>query len=216
MFPMTIKLFLTLLGLSLCLSSCSKQPPLHVGAKYEYSMQISGPKLPYTLTGKREDVVVGEETVNGTKYFKSVTTYSGPIAELPAPANWFSAPETTLIRQGTEGIYRIDDYPQNNTEYLAIPLPLTVGKTWTVPVNGIEPVTMKIESIETVTVPSGEYKGCAKSLSRTEFPNKNEVVETYGYYAPDLGCSIKEEVVVVNRDDDSRLFIKTALERYTP
>src|SRR5262245_25315804 len=90
--------------------------PYHDGARWEYAVEAMVP-FSGVQKGKVISRVDGEETINGKKYYKLVTVYSGiPGAEA----------EVLYLRKAKDGIYKIDGKYKDNPEYLLVPLPLAV------------------------------------------------------------------------------------------
>jgi len=96
--------------------------PLGDGYRWEYAVSYVA-----LFIGKSEGKAVarieGSETIDGKSYFKAILVYSGiPGAE----------PETIFMRKGSDGLYQVNGKHTAAGEYLALPLPLEVGKSWTI------------------------------------------------------------------------------------
>ena len=176
----------------LILSACVKQqgeeyfPKASTGAQWEYSLVYETP-----AGVQKGNIVIrieGEETINGKKYYKQVSLISGIPGEKP---------QISYNRRTKEGIYKIDDNHKDKLEYLMIPFPITVGKTWTVQSPDGQ-THYRAEKIEPLTLPSRKYENCL----RLSFMVDREAmhIEGFSYLAPDVG-----EILCVQKIGEDKL-----------
>ena len=162
--------------LVIILLSCSHEKskdyfPMSVGNKWEYTFHygsIFGVNEGRAITRISETV-----KIDGKKYFKYITVFSGlPGAE----------PVIEYVRKTKEGIYRIKGDNMSFGEYLDTKFPLTIGKSWES--YGPEGTTYyRVEAIETVELFNESFKNCYKIALNS--PEKG--LEGYSYIAPDIG-----------------------------
>ena len=164
----------------LVLSACSKQqaqegeiyfPKATKGAQWEYLLKYVTPKGD-VIDGRLLVQVEGEETIEGKKYQKNVSTISG----IPG-----SKPQATYTRRTEKGIFRLEADKQ---DHLVTPFPLSVGNTWKTQSPDGE-IQFMAEKIETVKVLNKEYKDALKISFRGE--KKSSHIEGYSYFAPGVG-----------------------------
>lgn len=99
--------------------------------------------------GKMVITDAGEEQISGQTYRKQVKTYKG----LPGVPT-----QVLYVRKTPTGIYAIDGEDQDKREYLAVPFPVTVGRSWT----DEKGRTYRVEGVETIEINGKAYRGCLK------------------------------------------------------
>jgi hypothetical protein len=124
--------------------------------------------------------VSGEETINGLKYWKHVGTSVGVPGELPS---------VTYERLGEGGLFVISEKQDGtrSAEFLALPLPVAPGRSWTTTTSDGMTSVMKAEDIEDVDLPDKTYRNCLKIHMRTQFPGNGPSLEGWSYLAPGVG-----------------------------
>lgn len=123
--------------------------------------------------GKSVVRVDGTESINGKRYYKVVTVFSGiPGAE----------PDTRYVRPSKEGFYVVRDKSQ--PEFLMVPRAPSIGSTWTVK-EGDGRVDYRVEAIETAELFDAKYENCLKVSY--EGIAHGKTIRGYAYYAPDVG-----------------------------
>jgi hypothetical protein len=191
---MSIRFLFLLFILFLCSFACSKKgdeylPLSKVGQSTEGALKlITVNGVEYE--GKQISRVENEETLNGKKYFKTVTTVTGDLQKILSRLGGRTE-FTSYERRTDEALYLVDDDKHKDIpEYIYFPIPLEIGKKWTAQTPyGIE--SSEVETIETVELSSGKYENCLK-VHRIRGIG-NERVESFDYLAPNIGL-IKNEV----------------------
>lgn len=177
---MRLAQLLTLAVLILSLAACSKQPgenyfPMSDGSRWEFSIQDSR-NVPGAEKRKVVVRIDGDEEIQGKKYHKEVTVFSGiPGAEA----------SISYCRIAKGGIYEISGKHKELPEFLYIPFPLEVGRSWTVQ----EPeatTSYRVEGKETVELFDRKYDDCLKISFSVEA--KSGAYDGVSYYASDVGC----------------------------
>ena len=144
-----------------------------VGSQNLYAIQYTtlGGVQKGKMVSRRED----DETINGARYVKTVSIYSGiPGAE----------PDISYSRMTGKGIYCLSSKHRDQPEYLKVPFPVTVGTTWTT-ISPEGATDHKAESIETVYLFDRTYDKCLK-LSSTGTTDGIHFDAT-DYIAPGIG-----------------------------
>ena len=143
--------------------------------------------------GKAVVRVDGTESINGNRYYKVVTVFSGiPGVE----------PQIEYVRVSKDGAYVVWD--KSKPESLATPAALSVGTTWTVE-KGDSHLDYRVEAMETAELFDKKYENCLKVSYKGTV--KGRAVKGYQYYAPGVGL-VKEFV------DASLVTMEWALEKY--
>lgn len=169
----------------MALFSCSKQssipkqegenyfPQGSMGSKWEYLIRMSTP------SGNKDGLLTiqieGKEKINGKEYLKQ----SFLLSAQPG-----AKPQISYTRRTRDGIYKIDPSSKAKSEFLLIPFPLKVGKTWTVKKSDGEMISTA-EKIETIEIRGRVYKDCLKITMRGN--SRSQPLEGYSYFAPDVG-----------------------------
>ena len=148
--------------------------PLPEKAKWEYSVEMSSP-FGGIQKGKRLVRIDGEELINGKIYNKTVSVFSGfPGAE----------PEIIYLRKEKDGFYAISNKYKDEPEYLTLPLPLFVGRRWTV--ESPEGFSRShLSSVEVAELFDRKYEDCIKISYKGKYNNKN--YEGFSYHARNVG-----------------------------
>jgi hypothetical protein len=113
------------LSLAIIFAGCSKQgaqyfPETSVGSRYEYSVELQ------SLFGgvQKAEMVMridSEETINGKRYQKQVTEFSG----IPGVDQ-----QVSYYRRSPDGIWIIEGADKGKHEFLHAPFPMKVGNSW--------------------------------------------------------------------------------------
>jgi len=141
------------------------------GAVSHYTIQFQA-ILVGAQTGKATARVMGEETINGKTYKKTIVAFTG-IAGLDQT--------TAYNRYDADGEYEIDGKHRDIPEYLVMPLPIAVGKAWSA-MTGDGKKNFKAESIEAVLINDKTYDACLKVTYMMDGG-----VQGTDYYAPGVG-----------------------------
>lgn len=162
-------------------ASCMKP----AGHEY-YPLPEKGTSRTYTATygspsGEVSKIQVvrrgeGSETVDGHRYWKEVEVVSG-IPGVDAPVHYY--------RRGDDGIYKIHGNDRDSGEYLVFPLPLEIGKSWTVVEPSGTTLTYTAEAIESVALPSRTIERCLK-LTVSGQSDSEQITGTV-FHAPGVG-----------------------------
>jgi hypothetical protein len=117
--------------------------------------------------------VDGTKKIGSTEYFRVVTVFRG----VPG---W--EPEVVYQRRAGNGVRELRD--PGGTEYLYLPLPPAVGKTWTIDAAGVDAVC-RIEAHAPAILPEKTYEdawriACSGSRGGVYF-------KSYAYMVPGLG-----------------------------
>jgi len=177
--------------------------PMSDGSRWEYSTEycVEGK----CNEGKLTSQIDGEETINGKKYFKAVTAGDG-------------APEQkiTYNRKAKEGVFGLSGKHKDKPEQLLIPLPITVGKTWTF--QSYEPFLSTNETSvlgkETLYLHDKKYENCLKVSTKgvvEEGALQGTELEVTIYYAPNIGV-----VKSLLRDPKHKITFERTLTKYEP
>lgn len=165
-------------------SACAKREgtyyfPMSDGARWEYTAKscMEG----NCKKGKSTNLIDGEETINGKKYYKMVTILGQSLVQT-----------INCNRKTKEGVYRIWGKHKDKPEQLVLPFLFTVGKTWTY--QSYEPFLatneMRVTGKETLFLDDKKYENCFKiSLASVVEEGTWKGVEILGtvYYAPNVG-----------------------------
>jgi hypothetical protein len=177
-----MKSTLTLLIFSLCFAIPSPSRgaeevsnvyfPLEVGLVWTADVVATSPKGERMQgTGTRE--ITGTKEVGGKTYVVMKTTIEG----IPGFGTF-----VTYRRQQADGIYYIAESDPEKKEYLEMPLPPAVGKSWEVPVASGK-FLYRIEAVEAATVGETKYEKCLKVSYRSDTIN----FSSYYHAAPGIG-----------------------------
>jgi hypothetical protein len=174
-----LKGFFLLVIFSLIFSCTNKADdyfPMSDGAKWVYSVEVLSKHTSAQPSLKGEMVVLidGEETINGKRYYKQASSSTLPGMEQTV----------VYLRKTKDGVYSAGK--EGKKERLELPLPPTVGKTWsaeTIYNNQTIHVACRIADKQKLYVLDKKYKDCIK-VSRKNITMSTEMV---GYYAPNIG-----------------------------
>lgn len=177
-----MKSILTLLILVMCIGCPARAQapeegsnlyfPLEVGLVWTADVVAESPKGG-RIDGTAIREITGTKEIGGKTYFVMKTSIEG----IPGFGTVI-----TFRRQQADGIYFISESDPEKKEYLEMPLPPTVGKTWEVPVASGKFVH-RIESVEAATVGGTKYEKCLKVSYRSDFMD----FSSYYHAAPGIG-----------------------------
>jgi len=123
------------------------------GATWEYKLQfMSAVYGGGVQSGKTVIRFDGTETIRNQQYLRRVSVTTG----IPG-----SNPKTRYYRYAPDGIYVVDPSDKDLREYLYIPLPIDVGRSWTTGA-GSSHFSYHAESVETLELIDKKYESCLK------------------------------------------------------
>jgi hypothetical protein len=121
----------------------------------------------------------------------------------------------SLMATDNMGIYRYGEQKDENSEPVvtqpkvySLRDPISVGTTWEMHTKMGEDdlaVTLTVDSItESVTVPAGTYKDCAKIKHKggSQKEGASLSLEAYEWYAPDVG--LVKSIATITREDQAK------------
>lgn len=156
--------------------------PYSNGRRWEWNVVWSENGIPRARSLVKESVV-GISKLNDKKDYFRIFGSSQNLAKPGEPTR-------------TEYYKRLDDkglFLKTNKlakEVLKIPFPIKMGMTWmtkdTQSVN-----SFKVDSLETISLNSREYKDCLKILRVTQHSNPNLCTKTVTYYAKGIGLVLE-------------------------
>ncbi|HEX9940449.1 MAG TPA: hypothetical protein VGG03_00420 [Thermoanaerobaculia bacterium] len=157
---------------------CRREPqgfvPLEVGRRAVYDVEY--------VTGigdvQRAQAILridGKKEIGGKEYFRVVTVITG-IPGYP--------PETVYQRMAGDGLHEVRYAGDRPVEYLALPVPPEIGKTWAVDGGEIE-MTCRVEAREPAILPEVTYEdayrvSCSGTRSGVYFTNQTYMVAGLG------------------------------------
>lgn len=154
--------------------------PLEVGLVWTADVTTTAPSGK-VIRGTATREITGTKEIDGKTYFISVTS----AQNVPG----FQA-FTTYQRKQPDGIYAIRESDPEKKEYLEMPLPLVLGKTWDMPAEKGK-LNFHVENLETVQVGATNHRNCFKISYRSD---AFDFSSTY-YLAPGIG-NIMEQMKV--------------------
>ena len=122
----TKTLVLVTAWIALALAACSRRggteyfPQARIGSRFEYSVAYSAAGSG-AHKARMVSSVTGRATVNGQRYYKIVSVFSG----LPGLGE-----QIQYLRWTREGVYEADAAGKDPPEYLDTPFPISIGSTW--------------------------------------------------------------------------------------
>lgn len=166
-------LVLCCLGFTACMKPKGSEYLGKSGGRYEYSIEFAG------LTGVQHASMFvrsdKEETIQGKRYTKIVTSFSG-IPGLDQSVSY--------SRSTGHGTYTIDGDSKDKPEYLDTPLPLEVGTHWT-STGPTSKTSYEVVGLESMDTANETYENCLKiTFKRTD---NNGLTEGTEYLAPKIG-----------------------------
>lgn len=176
-----------IVGCAKSVDPSAKYFQFNVGMKWEY--QVKANKMVSLLFSKKGDIkkynvnarewkqlvnIEPEETIEGKKYYKYVTTYSN-LAGVD--------PEISYLRTSKEGIYLMKE---GSKEHLEIPFPLIDGKTWQYhDPDSDSDIKCKAEKKDKIYAYGNTYSDGLVITREYKLSNSN--YNKIDYYAPNVG-----------------------------
>jgi hypothetical protein len=177
--------------------------PMSDGARWEYVTKYCvGSNC---NDGKLTSSIDGEETIDGKKYYKFVTIGHG-----------VSGQKISYNRKAEEGIFSSSAGHKDKPEQLVLPIPLSVGKTWTF--QSYEPFLAtsknRVVGKEALNLHDKKYENCFKVSTQGLFEEgklQGNKIEVTVYYAPNIGL-----VKSVMHDSKNGITYERTLTKYEP
>jgi hypothetical protein len=154
--------------------------PLEVGLVWTADVTTTAPSGK-VIRGIATREITGTKDIDGKTYFISVTT----ARNVPGITTF-----TTYQRKQPDGIYSIRESDPEKKEFLEMPLPLILGKTWDIPAEKGK-LNFHVENLETVQVGTTSHKNCFKISYRSD---AFDFSSSY-YAAPGIG-NVMEQMKV--------------------
>lgn len=154
--------------------------PLEVGLVWTADVATTAPSGK-VIRGTATREITGTKEIGGKTYFISVTS----AQNVPGIKTF-----TTYQRKEPDGIYSIRESDPEQKEFLEMPLPLILGKTWDIPAEKGK-LNFHVEGLDTAQVGAASYKNCFKIAYRSDAFD----FSSFYYAAPGIG-NIMEQMKV--------------------
>lgn len=154
--------------------------PLEVGLVWTADVTTIAPSGK-VIRGTATREITGTKEIDGKTYFISVTT----AKNVPGIQAF-----TTYQRKQPDGIYSIRESDPDQKEFLEMPLPLILGKSWDIPAEKGK-LNFHVEGLETVQVGTNSHKNCFKISYHSDAFD----FSSYYYAAPGIG-NVMEQMKV--------------------
>jgi len=157
-----------------CRGTPEELVPLESGRKVTFDVEyVTG--LGNVQHAEAIQRIDGMKKIGGVEYFRIVTVFTG----VPG---W--EPETVYQRRAPDGVHEMRIVNGKPAEYIYIPIPPAVGKTWTINAANVDAVC-RIESHEPAVLPEKTYEdawklSCSGSRGGVYF-------KSYAYMVQGLG-----------------------------
>src|SRR5438552_6992368 len=153
--------FLALILLAACSKPAAKTPqddglfPFKTGAQWAYFLETITPGGG-RVAAQIYTNVDGTEVLDDKTYVHITTKSYSALGE---------ETHSALYRQTPDGVFKIDGDHREHGEFMETPRPLEVGEEWTVHDPRCD-LQCRVESIESVTLPSGTFDKCWKIVMK--------------------------------------------------
>ncbi|HEV2852562.1 MAG TPA: hypothetical protein VHC97_07135 [Thermoanaerobaculia bacterium] len=148
--------------------------PLENGLKLVYDVDyVTG--LGNVQSAEAIQRIDGKKTISGNEYFRVVLVVKG----MPG---W--EPEVLYQRMAADGLHEVRYVGGKPVEYLAVPVPLTVGRTWRIDTSEIN-INCRVDAHEPAILPEKTYEdayrySCSGTRGPLYFKNYTYMVQGVG------------------------------------
>jgi hypothetical protein len=173
-FPRSLVFWMALALAPGCRGTPEELVPLENGLKLIYDVEyVTG--LGNVQRAEAIQRIDGEKTIGGNEFFRVVLVVKG----MPG---W--EPEVLYQRGAADGLHELRYVRGKPVEYLAVPAPLTVGRTWRIDTSEIN-INCRIDAREPAILPEKTYEDAYRySCSGTRGPL---YFKNYTYMVPGVG-----------------------------